>query len=283
MLKIENLRKDYGTFHLDCSMDVANGCVTGLIGQNGAGKTTVFKAILGLIHPQGGSIRVFGKDASDLTSKDRQRIGVVLSDSGFSGYLSIRDITPILANLYDRFDREYFCQQCRNYQLPENKKIKDFSTGMKAKLKMLAAISHGADLLILDEPTAGLDVVAREDLIDILRQFMEQDENHAILISSHISSDLEGLCDELYMIHNGKIILHEETDVLLDRYAVLKLDPAQYQKIDRQHILKTRRESWGYSCLTDQKPFYMEKYPSLTFENGTINELMVMMIKGEEK
>ena len=283
MLKIENLRKDYGTFHLDCSMDVANGCVTGLIGQNGAGKTTVFKAILGLIHPQGGNIRVFGKDASDLTSKDRQRIGVVLSDSGFSGYLSIRDITPILANLYDRFDREYFCQQCRNYQLPENKKIKDFSTGMKAKLKMLAAISHGADLLILDEPTAGLDVVAREDLIDILRQFMEQDENHAILISSHISSDLEGLCDELYMIHNGKIILHEETDVLLDRYAVLKLDPAQYQKIDRQHILKTRRESWGYSCLTDQKPFYMEKYPSLTFENGTINELMVMMIKGEEK
>ena len=267
MLKIENLRKDYGTFHLDCSMDVANGCVTGLIGQNGAGKTTVFKAILGLIHPQGGSIRVFGKDASDLTSKDRQRIGVVLSDSGFSGYLSIRDITPILANLYDRFDREYFCQQCRNYQLPENKKIKEFSTGMKAKLK----------------PTAGLDVVAREDLIDILRQFMEQDENHAILISSHISSDLEGLCDELYMIHNGKIILHEETDVLLDRYAVLKLDPAQYQKIDRQHILKTRRESWGYSCLTDQKPFYMEKYPSLTFENGTINELMVMMIKGEEK
>ena len=283
MLKIENLRKNYGTFHLDCSMDVANGCVTGLIGQNGAGKTTVFKAILGLIHPQGGNIRVFGKDASDLTSKDRQRIGVVLSDSGFSGYLSIRDITPILANLYDRFDREYFCQQCRNYQLPENKKIKDFSTGMKAKLKMLAAISHGADLLILDEPTAGLDVVAREDLIDILRQFMEQDENHAILISSHISSDLEGLCDELYMIHNGKIILHEETDVLLDRYAVLKLDPAQYQKIDRQHILKTRRESWGYSCLTDQKPFYMEKYPSLTFENGTINELMVMMIKGEEK
>lgn len=283
MLKIENLKKNYGTFHLDCSMEVANGCVTGLIGQNGAGKTTVFKAILGLIHPQEGSIRVFGKDASGLTSKDRQRIGVVLSDSGFSGYLDIRDIISIMANLYDQFDREYFCQQCRSYQLPDDKKIKEFSTGMKAKLKLLVAISHRADLLILDEPTAGLDAVAREDLLDILRQFMEQDENHAILISSHISSDLEGLCDELYMIHNGSIILHEETDVLLDRYAVLKLDPAQYQKIDRQHILKIRRESWGYSCLTNQKQFYMEKYPSLAFENGTINELMVMMIKGEEK
>ena len=134
-----------------------------------------------------------------------------------------------------------------------DKKIKDFSTGMKAKLKVLAAISHKANVLILDEPTAGLDVVARDEVLDLLRNYMEMDETNCIFISSHISTDLEGLCDDLYMIHQGRIILHEDTDVLLDKYGILKVDEEQFKCLDSRYILKTMKESYGYRCLTGGK------------------------------
>lgn len=190
MLKIENLSKQYSTFSLDCSMEVRPGCITGLIGQNGAGKSTTFKAVLGLIHPDGGQIDVLGKKPQDFTSQDKQKLGVVLSDSGFSGYLSVKDVIPILEGLYRSFDRKFFLEQMQKFNLPEDKKIREFSTGMKVKLKVLAAISHDAKLLILDEPTAGLDVIARDELLDLLREFMERDGERSILISSHISTDL---------------------------------------------------------------------------------------------
>lgn len=129
----------------------------------------------------------------------------------------------------------------------------------------------------MDEPTVGLDVVARDEVLTMLREYMEKNENRSILISSHISSDLENLCDELYMIHNGKIILHEDTDVLLADYAVLKVSEDAYGKIDRQYILKTKNEPYGYSCLTNQKQFYLENYPNIAVENGRIDDLIVMM------
>ena len=139
--------------------------------------------------------------------------------------------------MYSKFDKSLFIEQVQKFQLPMNKQIKEFSTGMKAKLKVLVAISHNAKLLILDEPTAGLDVIARDELLEMLREFLEKDEERSILISSHISSDLESLCDDLYMIHDGKIILHEDTDVLLSDYALLKVDAEQYSKLDKQFIL----------------------------------------------
>lgn len=282
MLKLENVKKQYDGFELDCSLEVKEGCVTGLVGKNGAGKSTVFKAVLGLIQTDGGSLRVFGKSPGEMDKKDKERIGVVLADSGFSGYLTMKDLVPVLEQLYTGFRREEFLEKCKKFRLPQDKKIKEFSTGMKRKLQVLAAISHGAGLLLLDEPTAGLDVVARDDLLELLREYMET-EGRSILISSHISSDLEGFCDDIYMIDDGKIILHEETDVLLSDYAVLKATDEQYHVLDKSYILRYKKEGFGYSCLTDQRQFYQENYPELVIERGNIDELIMMMIRGERK
>ena len=282
MLKVEHIKKYYDHFSLDCSLEVKPGCITGLIGQNGAGKSTTFKAILGLISIEGGNITLFGKCLDDVTIQDKEKLGVVLSDSGFSGYLNIRDIMPILKSLYKDFDDSFFMEQVHRFQLPFDKKIKDFSTGMKAKLKVLIAISHHAKLLILDEPTAGLDVIARDELLEMLREFMEKDEERSILISSHISSDLETLCDDLYMIHEGRIVLHEDTDILLSDYGLLKLDEQQFEQIDKQFILCMKKENYGYGCLTNQKQYYIENYPNIVIEKGSIDEVMTMMIRGQK-
>lgn len=280
MLKIKDLQKQYGSFQLNCSLEVQPGRITGLIGQNGAGKSTTFKAVLGLIRPEHGSITLLGKDLSLITAQDKTALGVVLSDSGFSGYLTIQDICSVLQQLYPDFDRTFFMEQIHRFQLPCSKKIKEFSTGMKAKLKVIAALSHHARLLILDEPTAGLDVIARDEILDLLRDFMEQDEDRAILISSHISGDLESLCDDVYMIHDGHIVLHEDTDILLSEYALLKANPEQYRQLDQRYILCTHKESYGFCCLTDQKQYYLENYPQLAVEKSTIDAVITMMIRG---
>ena len=277
MLKIIHLQKHYRGFSLDCSMEVQPGMITGLIGRNGSGKSTTFKALLGLIHPDGGEIEVFGKKAEELKSEDKQKLGVVFADSGFSMYLTAAGVEDIMKSIYPDFDREKFLQQCRRFNLPTDKKIKEFSTGMKAKFKVLAALSHKAELLILDEPTVGLDVIARDEVLNMLREYMEENESSSILISSHISSDLESLCDDFYMIHAGKIILHEDTDVLLSDYAVLKVSEEEYEKLDQQYLIKIRKEAYGYRCLTNQKQFYMENYPDVVIENGKIDDLVVMM------
>lgn len=280
LIKLENAEKKYAQFHLNCSLELPEGRVTGLIGPNGAGKSTTFKAILGLVYPDSGSVELFEKPLSQITVADREKTGVVLSDSGFSGYLSVRDIVPVLARMYKTFQKEEFLQKCEKSGLPLNKKIKDFSTGMKAKLKVLTAMSHNAKLLILDEPTSGLDVLAREEILDMLREYMIPGDR-SILISSHISSDLEGLCDDFYLIDRGQIVMHEETDVLLSEYGLLKVTEEQYGKLDKSFLLRRKRESYGYSCLTSQKQFYEENEPGIAIEKGTIDEVITVMIKGE--
>ena len=285
IIKIEHLNKCFGDVKAvnDLSFRVKKVELFAFLGVNGAGKSTTFKAILGLISPDGGNITILGKDRKNFTAKDKEELGVVLSDSGFSGYLKIKDIIPILQNMYSKFDKSLFIEQAQKFQLPMNKQIKEFSTGMKVKLKVLVAISHNAKLLLLDEPTAGLDVIARDELLEMLREFLEKDEERSILISSHISSDLQSLCDDLYMIHDGKIILHEDTDVLLSDYALLKVDAEQYSKLDKQFILRSKKETYGYSCLTNQKQYYMENYPKIAIEKGTIDEVITMMIRGTEQ
>ena len=203
MLKIEHLKKHYDNFSLDCSLELMSGCVTGLIGQNGAGKSTTFKAILGLISTDGGNITILGKDRKDFTAKDKEELGVVLSDSGFSGYLKIKDIIPILQNMYSKFDKSLFIEQVQKFQLPMNKQIKEFSTGMKAKLKVLVAISHNAKLLILDEPTNHLDMKTK----DILKQALLDFDGTLILVS-HDRDFLDGLVSKVYEFGNKQVKEH---------------------------------------------------------------------------
>ena len=282
MLEIKDLVKNYGDFRLECSLQVKPGQITGLIGENGSGKSTTFKSILGLIRPDSGTIRIFGKERSGLNQTDRQRIAAVLSDSGFSGYLTIRDIIPILVHMYRRFDKEYFQHQVKRFDLPENKMVKEFSTGMKAKLKLLAALGSRAKMFIMDEPTSGLDVVARDELLDLIREYMAENEDSSVLISSHISGDLESLCDDVYMIHEGKIVLHEDMDTLLSDYGILKVDEEQYAALDKQYIIRTKHEAFGYVCMTDQKRYYMENYPGAVLEKGSLDSVITMMIRGDE-
>lgn len=280
MIELKDVHKKYKDFCLNVSMEVRPGCVTGLIGKNGAGKSTTFKAILGLIQPDSGEARVMGKPADELTAADKKKIGVTLAESGFSSYFSVKDIVAVLKRMYENFDKTAFLEQCRKFDLPLDKRLSEFSTGMKAKLKVLIAISHGASLLILDEPTAGLDVMARNELLDMLRDYMAEDESRSILISSHISSDLEGLCDDLYLIEQGKMVLHEETDVLLSDYGVLKVNEAQFEKLDRRYLLCWKKEAFGYQCLTKERQYYLENYPEIVVEKSNIDDVLVLMTGG---
>lgn len=279
LAELHHVQKKYKGFSLDCSLKIREDRVTGLIGANGAGKSTSFKAILGLIQPDSGDIRIFGKNPEELCRKDKEKIGTVFSEGGFSGYLTVSQTAEVMASLYPAFHRKEFERQCIRFRIPVDKKMKDFSSGMKAKLKVLLAVSHNADLLVLDEPTAGLDVTARGDILDLLREYMET-PGRGILISSHISSDLEQFCDDIYMIDKGKIILHEETDVILESYGVLKVSPKDYEKIDKSYILRVKKESYGYRCLTDQRRYYQENYPSLVTEKGSVDEVISMMVRG---
>lgn len=282
LVTLENAKKSYGSFTLSCSLGLRKGRITGLVGQNGAGKSTMFKAMLGLIRLDSGEIQVLGSRPESMTAQEKNRIGAVLSDSEFSVYMTVKQITSVMAAAYKSFDGPGFLSQCQEFQLPLDKKTKEFSTGMKAKLKVLLALSHNAELLILDEPTAGLDVVARDEILDLLRGYMET-EGRGILISSHISSDLEGLCDDIYMIHEGRIILHEDTDVILSDYGLLKMSEEEYAACDKAHVLCVKKESYGYSCLTKKRQFYQENAPSMIVEKCGIDQAQIMLTGGRKK
>lgn len=280
MISIKNARKNYQDFALDISMEIPGGRVSGLVGKNGAGKSTTIKLILGLIKPDEGSVSVLGRESGSLQGEEKEEIGTALAEAGFCSQFTVDDVEHILMKMYHRFDKPLFEKKCRELQIPMNKKIQEFSTGMKAKLRVLVAMTHQAKLLVLDEPTAGLDIEARNEILDMLREYIAQDDERSILVTSHISSDLESLCDDIYLIHDGKIILHEDTDVILDQYGILKVSEEEYQQIEKKYLLRTQKEKYGYACFTAEKKFYQENYPGMVVENGGLDELILMMTGG---
>lgn len=280
MIKMKNVCKTYEGFQFDLSMEIPNGRITGLVGKNGAGKSTAIKLILGLTEAESGEITIFGKCVHQLSMSEKAQIGASLAESGFSSYLNITDVKKILEKMYPDFNKGYFEKMCRELNLPEKKRIREYSTGMKAKLRVLTALSHHAKLLVMDEPTAGLDVEARNHILDMLRVYMEEDEERSILITSHIASDMEQLCDDIYLIHNGTLILYEDTDVILEQYGVLKVSEDQFAGLDQDYLLKTQKTSYGYACFTNHKDYYQQNYPGIIVENGNIDELILMMTGG---
>lgn len=281
MLKIRNLKKKYNDFNLDCSLELKEGYITGLIGRNGAGKSTLFKLLLGLKKKDGGSIELFGKNVENLSEEDMQKIAVVFNNSGFDEDFTIEQVILMLKILFKKFDEIKFREDIEKFKLPFNKKIAEFSTGMKSKLKLIIALSYEAKILILDEPTSGLDVIARDELLEMIREYVEKNEEASVIISSHISSDLENICDDFYMIDNGTIIFNEETDVLLSNYGILKVASKDYYEIDKKYILKTKKENLGIKMLTNEKQYYLENFKDIVIENSGIDEFFTMMIKGE--
>lgn len=280
MVSMTGAIKQYGDYKLDISLEIPAGRVTGLVGKNGAGKSTTIKMILGLVAPDAGEVKVFGQDARKLSLENKERMGIALAEAGFSKFFAPDDILLIMKKMYKNFDADLFTRRCKEFDIPMKKKTKEFSTGMRAKLRVLLAMCHKADLLVLDEPTAGLDVEARAEILDMLRKYMAENEERSILITSHISTDLEGLCDDIYLIDDGKVLIHEETGNLLENYGVLKLTDSRYEEIDKTYILSTKKESFGYSCITGERQYYQENYPDVVIEKSGIDELILMMTGG---
>lgn len=277
MIKVDKIKKRYPEFELDLDMEIGDDTITAILGTNGAGKTTLFKSILGLVHLDQGTITINNVPIENLTPALKEKIGVVFPDSIVNEYLSITEIQKILKASYSQFDEALFSKLVNKFRLPKKGKIRSFSTGEKAKFKLICALTHNADLLILDEPTSGLDVIVREEILDMLRDFMKE-EGHSIVISSHISSDLEHLCDDFYILNEGTIQFHESMD-RMDNYAIMKL--SSLDEIDHTYLLKGLKTPYGWSVLTDQKQYYIDNFPSLVIEPASMDDIFSMVVQGE--
>jgi ABC-2 type transport system ATP-binding protein len=274
-IEIRNLSKIYSGFTLDnINLTLPSGCIMGLIGENGAGKSTTIKLILNMIKKSGGTITILGKDNQDDIRLTKEDIGVVLDDVGFSDCLTARQVGNMMKHTYKKWDPEAYSAYLRKLTIQENKPFKDFSRGMRMKLGIAVAMSHHAKLLILDEATSGLDPVARDEVVDLFGDFT-RDESHAILISSHIVSDLEKICDYIAFLHKGKLILCEEKDALLEKHGIVRCSKNDLTTIDPAAIKGTKETSYGTEVivLRDAVPSNLSVSPI------DIEELFIFMVK----
>lgn len=284
IIEIRNLKKRYDEkFELGIiDFNIMKGKIVGLIGENGAGKTTLIKLILNIIKSDGGEIRIFGKDYQRDEKEIKEDIGVVLDNMFFPELLHAKDINATMKNIYKTWDSELFYSYLKDFNLPDNKPLKSMSKGMRKKLELATALAHKPKLIILDEPTSGLDPVVRSEVLDIFQKFIE-DEEHAVLLSTHITSDLEHIADDIIFLDDGKIVLQKSRDEIMDRFAVLKCDIDDFSKIDREDIIAYRKTKYAYEILVDDKEKAGRKYEGCVVDRITLEDLMVLMIKGEKK
>lgn len=275
IIEIKGLTKSYKGFSLDnVDLVVPKGAVMGFIGANGAGKSTTINAILGLYHRDGGEVKVFGEDSENLSAATKEKIGVVFDTLPFPKNLKVIQLEKVFANIYKTWDSEKFFGYMTRFELPIKKKIKTFSRGMEMRLCIAAALSHNPELLVLDEPTGGLDPIMRSEILDIFLEFM-QDENHSILISTHITSDLEHIADYICFINKGKIVFTEERNEMLEKYRILKCSAEDIEKMDKNDIIGMRTGRFANEVLTTAA----DKYPHLTADAPSIEEIMVYYVK----
>lgn len=280
-LAVSGLVKRYKGFTLsDISFTVPWGTIVGLIGENGAGKSTTLHAILGLIRRDGGEVAVLGSSAGQLQPQVKEEIGVVFDGTNFSEELTPKKLNKVLREIYASWDEPYFHALLGRLALPAGEKIKTYSKGMRAKLSIAVALAHHPKLLILDEATSGLDPVIRDDILDMLLDFV-QDEENAVLLSSHITSDLEKVADFIVFIHEGRLVFSVPKDELLEHYGVVKCGAAQMETIDRQDMIACRRQDYGWQILVADRRAVERKYPKLMVAPTTIDEIMLLYVKRE--
>lgn len=281
-IEIKGLTKKYEDFKLDnVDFTVKRGSVMGFVGENGAGKTTTIKAILNLIKKDSGSINIFGLDNIESEKEIKEQIGVVFDDINFHETLNIKEINMIMKNIYSAWDEKKFFKMTEEFDLPNKKSIKNFSRGMKMKLSIAVALSHNAKLLILDEATSGLDPIVRNEILDIFLEFME-DEEHTILVSSHILNDLERIADYITFIHKGKIVFSKEKYELIETHGMLKCGINDKQKIDKKYIVGERKSSFGYEILVKNREKCREIYNDMVIDKPTMEDIVLFYVRGNE-
>lgn len=280
-IKIENLSKKYEDFELkDVSFNAPCGSIVGLIGENGAGKSTTIKAILDLTEKESGVVEILG--SATLDKETKEHIGVVFEGNNFPEELNAKELNNVLKNIYKYWNEEKFYGLLYDFKLPIQKKIKDYSRGMKMKLAILVALSHGTKLLILDEATNGLDPIIREEILDILLDFI-QDETHTVLFSSHITSDLEKIADYIVFIKNETVFLNASKDELIYEYGILKCKKEDFDKIDKEDIITYIKRENIYEILIYDKKEKKNKYKDLNIDKVTLDDIMLMYIKGSDE
>lgn len=275
VLEINNLCKNYHDFSLQhINMTLEKGTLTGFIGPNGAGKTTTIKSILGMIKPDEGKITVLGLDSVRSDLEIKSKLGVVLDDGHFYEDLTLRKMTRLIAPMYSTWDDHAYQIYMNKFDLPEDQKIKHLSRGTRMKYALVLALSHGADLFILDEPTSGLDPLVRNELIDILKEIVLTD-NKTVLMSTHITSDLDKIADYLFFIFNGKIILHGQKDEIKDQHAIVKGDPAALLPDYENYFVGLNKSAYGFEGLTDNKATLKKVLPNKTvYEVPSIEDIL---------
>ena len=282
-LEVSHLTKDYGSFKLDdVSFTVPGGTIMGLIGENGAGKSTTIKCILNLIRRDGGEIQVLGLDNLRDEQAGKAQVGVVLDETTFHDGLTAPQVGKILSKLYPNWDAALYQRYLDKFGLAGKKPVKTFSKGMKMKLSLAAAFAARPKLLLLDEATTGLDPVVRDEKQDEFLDFI-QDEEHAILLSSHITSDLEKVADYVTYLHRGKVAVSGAKDELLDTYGRLVCSRADLEKVDPALLVGVRTGQFGCEALVRDKHAFTRFYPGLTVDPVTLEDIMVFTVKGDAK
>lgn len=283
ILELQNLSKSYAKsdFTLDrISFSLPYGSILGFVGENGAGKTTTIGCILNTIRKDGGTVKLFGKEMGDEDTDIREKIGVVYDGDNFPGFWTAAQLSKVMAGLFKNWDQALFQKYLEDFQLPAKQKIKCYSKGMTMKLAIAAALSHHPELLILDEATSGLDPVMRDDMLDVFLEFV-QEENHSILLSSHITSDLEKVADYITFIHKGRLILTAPKDDLVYRYAVMRCRERQFQTVDREDVLAYRKRDTQIDVLVADGREAQRKYKDVVVDHTSVDEIMLLLAKGE--
>ena len=278
VIELCDVTKCYEDFKLDqVSFQVPKGCICGFIGQNGAGKTTTIQLILDIIKKDGGSIRVFGGDMEKDGPALKERIGVVFDEMGFHEFLTPKEINSVMKHIYTGWMEDLFFDYLNRFSLPAKKRCGSFSRGMRMKLQIAVALSHGAELLIMDEPTSGLDPIVRNEMLQIFQEFVLE-ENHTILLSSHITGDLERIADMVAFINRGRIILSGDKNEILENHGLMKCKKEDLQTIDQEDIISTRQSAFCTEVLVSDKNKCRQKYDKMVMEQATLEEIMIFYV-----